>query len=163
METVRTKPAVVLFHDVINTSVLTVLKDYAHNKQRDQAWSVKEKYHTPSVNVELVLSKLTRAHARREMRQLQKHLTSLARIMIHSPARWAGLQVINVGLEGMHLSRHTRRLQLLNSATEGGQAVLEKFRISVTPEKGSVLFYAVSETKPNSFCPVIGESLWGEF
>ncbi|KAK3791746.1 hypothetical protein RRG08_011538 [Elysia crispata] len=178
MESVHSRPEVVLFHDVISDKVASTLREYAQNKQRDQAWSMKDKFRTPSINVELVLSKLTRVHARREMRQLQKHLTNLARIMIRRPASWAGLQVVNVGLEGLHLFRHTNRLQLtpskakykqdnvgaflvfLNGSMGGGHAVLQKIGVSVSPEKGSVLFYYPSETRANSFCPVIGGSLW---
>ncbi|RUS87844.1 hypothetical protein EGW08_004377 [Elysia chlorotica] len=112
------------------------------------------------------------------MRTLQRHLTSLAKVTVHRPSKWAGLQVVNVGLEGLHLFRHTKRLQLtpykakhrdgkvgaflafLNDSVGGGQVVLEKLGVLVKPEKGSVLFYQPSETKANSFCPVIGGSLW---
>ncbi|GFN83695.1 hypothetical protein PoB_001020100, partial [Plakobranchus ocellatus] len=178
VETLRRKPEVVLYHDVFPESTVQVLRDYARNKQWDKAWAVKEKYHTPNINVELVLSRLSRTHARREMRNLQRQLADLAKVTGRRPVRWAGLQVINVGLEGMHLSRHTTRLQLvpfevkykrshvaaflvfMNSAMDGGQAILEKLGISVAPKQGSVLFYYATQTKANSFCPTIGGSLW---
>ncbi|CAG5130716.1 unnamed protein product [Candidula unifasciata] len=179
VEPLHYKPPIVIFHDIIRSKTADVLKSYAHDTQTEQAWISEETFSPPELGVVLNLQEMTTSSMKNETISLKKHLLSLSSLAEGEPEAWDQIQVINVGLEGMHLREHRRNLRLnppekqgkyrkeagayyifLNDVKIGGEAVFVDENIVVHPEKGSVLFYYHSKTSLHSFCPVIGSSLW---
>ncbi|CAL1535661.1 unnamed protein product [Lymnaea stagnalis] len=177
-ELIRRKPYIALFHDVLRNTTATHLKNYAYNVLSDNAWEKEEKFHPPTLSLKLDPVKLRVNQARWHVNRLHRYLSFLALADQRQLSWWGQKQIINVGLEGMHLENHKEKLRLvreynlgkisevapyftfLNDVKKGGEVVFTDQGITLHPEKGSVLFYSPVETKIHSFCPVVGGSLW---
>lgn len=176
-EVVRTKPPVYLYHDVISDTVADYIRIYAHKKQTDKAWVADERYIVPDFRVSLHPKRLHGAsrYVRAAAQTLIDAINFLAQAVVDvNTDRWGSPQVVNLGLDGMHLSVHDKDLGMvkpisgetavfytfLSEAQAGGEAVFSKLGSTVKPTKGSILFYYTSKQAAHSHCPVIGSSLW---
>lgn len=176
-EVVRTNPRVVLFHELIHEKVTRHLKEFARKQQTNKAWVGEERYITPDFRVSLHPKKMhgVSRYIRAAAQNLVDAVYTLGmKVLDMSMDRWGTPQIVNLGLDGMHLSRHDRDLGVvkpthgetgvfytfLNSPKGGGEAVFHKLGVTAEPSNGSVLFYYTSKQPAHSHCPILGESIW---
>ncbi|XP_035826056.1 prolyl 4-hydroxylase subunit alpha-1-like [Aplysia californica] len=109
-EVIRRKPRVVLFHDVVSNISTDVLKNYAHKTQTDKAWVGDERYVAPDFRVSLHPLRIRGSAVKRKTETLRRQLQFLAGVLNVTSDRWGTTQVVNVGLDGMHFSKHDKDL-----------------------------------------------------
>lgn len=155
------KPRLVLFHDMVDTNTTEEINNVGFDQMLSMSDKGSYKYHIQGVSINF-------KHKVKEQTKLRKHFENLKNLIV-PPTLFSNLEVRNFGVQGFFLPLKEPPktfggnigtfLVMLNRTKDGGEIAFPFLNVTVTPKKGSVLFWYSNQIYP-SICPVSYGSFW---
>lgn len=160
-EILSMKPRIVLFHDMVTRNSTDEINKIGLDQMLTMADYMTYKYQIQGVSISY-------NYKEKEQRKMRKHLENMKNLIL-PPAIYTNFEVRNFGYQGFFLPLDENPqtyggnigtfLVVLNSTKDGGDIVFPFSNVTVTPKKGSALFWYSNQIYP-AICPVSYGSLW---